>query len=134
MSEGESMSPLPRIGILIFLVSMICFTIYHLAGTSLFCFCVLGWIEMKCIPEYEISSSIKPSVYCHVSKVLILHETLILCPNLSTRAFMMFFAVSTLCMRAAPMPPWVLNFIGQPIFTSTPAMSSFRISTAATAV
>ena len=46
----------------------------------------------------------------------------------------MLKAVSGDFMRAAPMPPEVENFMGQPMFRSMPAISSQRRSAAARAV
>ena len=47
MSTGENMSPVPKMGILIFPDSTICLTKNHFAGTFDFSDCVRGCIEIK---------------------------------------------------------------------------------------
>jgi len=132
-SSGENRSPEPKIGILIRPVSINLFTVYHLAGTRLSSAAVRGWIDIQWTPASYIERT-----YLRVSSkflsTLILQDTLIVDPNLSTSAFIILLAFWISFISALPIPPYVENFLGQPMFTSTPEISYKSFSTAWTAV
>ena len=124
ISSYENMSPDPNSGILISPLSIIFLTINHLAGTYDFSTLVLGWTEIKSMSASFYKVVMNFIVLSKSSRTRILHEIDILWPKLSFKAFIILVAFSKSFIKAAPMPPEVENFMGQPMFTSTPQMSS----------
>ncbi|TNV87693.1 hypothetical protein FGO68_gene9470 [Halteria grandinella] len=132
MSRGEKRSPEPSTGILIKPVSRSYLTINQRAGTLDSSAAVLGCIDIQCTPVSCMLITYL-SVSSYPFSTLILHDTLIWPPNRSTSALMISYALSGLRMSAAPMPPCTENFLGQPMFTSTPEISGSSFYTAANA-